>query len=503
MPADDGSGLKRRLVRVALPPHEEFYAPTFHPDCAANQVRAVVGRVIGVVPKPSKEGISRLHETCKLWGRTLYKTAQAPLEDMVNRYHGAKKARYERALERVHSTGVNHRDAYINAFVKPERFDASAKVDPDPRAIQFRGSKYCVELASYLQPGEHQLYRTKFGSKGVPPTRNVAKGLNQRDRAMLLKQKLSHFEDPVVISLDASRFDKHVSKDLLRVEHRLYSFFNSSRRFAWLLSLQLVNKCFTKLGMKYIADGRRMSGDMNTALGNCVLMILMLVTYLLHIAIDKFDILDDGDDCLLIVEGADYPRVADTVHSEFLHYGMEMKVDGVARRMEEVVFCRSKPIEITHGNWTFVRDYRDVVSKALTGIRHWYDPKYRRRVIKAIGTCELSLNYSVPVLQAFACALLRNTSDVAFDEKYLSDGLKARWRRESLRSQPGPITLEAREQFSTAFGCSVHRQLELEEYFHNWTYSEGDIVEWGVEWDSDWIPFQSLVERGGQNATQH
>jgi hypothetical protein len=80
----------------------------------------------------------------------------------------------------VHAVGVNKRDAYVNCFVKPERFDGHAKKDPDPRAIQFRGSKYCVELASYLQPGEHQLYKTRFASKGVPPTRNIAKGLNQR-----------------------------------------------------------------------------------------------------------------------------------------------------------------------------------------------------------------------------------------------------------------------------------------------------------------------------------
>jgi hypothetical protein len=381
-------------------------------------------------------------------------------------------------------------------FVKPERFDGHSKEDPDPRAIQFRGSKYCVELASYLQPGEHQLYLSEFASKGVPSSRNIAKGLNQRQRASLLLEKLSHFDAAIIVSLDASRFDKHVSQDLLRIEHQLYKYFNSEPRFAQLLSMQLINKGFSKLGMKYISKGRRMSGDMNTALGNCVLMIMMLVTYCSSIGLNKYDVLDDGDDCLLIIEETDFSLVQSTVYDEFLKFGMEMKVDGVARRPEEVVFCRSKPVEITPGVWTFVRDYRDVISKSLSGIRHWGDPKYRTRVVKAIGCCELSLNYSVPVLQSFATCLLRNTKGVAFDVKYLSDGLKARYHREQTRNTPGPITVEARLQFEVAFGCSVSRQLELEEFFDKWVVDFGSRVEhWGLEWGDDWIPCQSNVER--------
>ncbi len=504
-PEDDGSRAEKLLVRVALPPHEEFYAPTFHPDNATNQLQSALGRVMGEVPKPSPAGIASLMRTAKLWGRTIYPVTQQDLSVMPNRYSGNKKKRYLEALTALETSPVVARDARCTAFVKAERFDGAEKRDPDPRMIQFRGSKYCVELASYLQPGEHQLYVTKFGSRGVPPTRNIAKGLNQHDRAMLLLTKMSHFDNPVVLSLDGSRFDKHVDIELLRVEHFLYRHFNRCKRFAQLLSLQLVNYCATKLGLKYKVKGKRMSGDMNTALGNCVLMLLMLVTFCLELNLTKFDSLDDGDDCLLIVEEHNLQLIESMIFQKFLAFGMEMKVDGVARRMEDVVFCRSRPVEYSPGQWKFVRNYRDVVSKSLCGIRHWNDPVYRERVIKAIGTCELSLNSGIPVLQAFAVAVLRNTQHVAFDVKYLSDGLRSRYNRESHHEvRERPINDECRLSFYRAFGVSIEHQLELESFFNSWKFDiRAKPLYWGQEWTRDWIPEQSYVERSNwQNAQQ-
>lgn len=500
---DDVGSIEKKLIRVSLPPFEEFFSPTFHADSSANQIRSVVGRVLGVVPKPTTGGIALLTRVAALWSRTLSPTVQDPLDEMPNRYTGGKRSRYLAAYEAICVTGATVRDSYCNAFVKPERFDGYEKRDPDPRAIQFRGPKFCVELASYLHPIEQQLYITKFGSAGVPPSRNIAKGLNQQDRAMLLRAKLANFDSPVVLSLDASRFDKHVSQELLVVEHGVYKACNRSRRFAALLALQLVNKVFSKLGFKYTARGRRMSGDMNTALGNCVLMLVMIVAYLTLIRLGKFDTLDDGDDCLLIIEERDLELVSSTIFAEFLNFGMEMKVEGVSRSLASVVFCRSSPVEYAPGLWKFVRNYRDVVSKALTGIRHWDNRKYRDRVIKAIGTCELALNSGVPVLQAFALALLRNTEGEAFDSKYLPNGLRIRFDRE-LRAhsvKPLPIQECGRESFETAFGVPFARQIELEAYFDTLVFSKAEIVFWGREWDNDWIVEQSFIEReAGQNA---
>lgn len=503
IPVPRGDAHKRILVRVASPEIPGVFRPFFHHDCLHNQLRAIVGRVAGPVVKPSTTGVALLREVALKLGRRLPLTHANPLEDMPARYSGGKRKRYELALRDLQVAGLFPKDAYCKMFVKAERLNGLEKRNPDPRAIQFRGPKYCVALAAFLHPIEHYLYTTELFSTGVPKTRNIAKGLNSVERAELLVQKMGHFQDPVVISIDASRFDKHVSAELLEVEHSVYRCSNASEQFASLLAMQLTNTIFSSLGIKYKVRGRRMSGDMNTACGNCVVMLIMLFAYCVHVLrLRRWDSLDDGDDCLLLVEGRDVDLVLSTLGPEFLNFGMEMKVEKPTRLLHEVVFCQSQVVEYHPGRFKFVRDYRSVVSKALSGIRHWEDPTYRRRVLKAIGTCELILNLSVPVLQAFACAILRNCGVGEVDLSYAPDGLRARAARDSramgldsTQVQPRPIQDVARASFEVAFGLDAAQQRDLESFFESWTFPIDGLTVWGEEWDvPNWLPTFSRVE---------
>lgn len=498
--AHDGQH-KKLMVRVASPLIPGVFQPTFHHDCSHNQLRAVLGRVIGVVPKPSMPGIARLRVAAAWVVRKIPFCGEQDILEMPLRYAGAKRARYLQAVERFFAHGVRAIDAQCTMFVKGDRFDGYEKVDPDPRAIQFRSAVYCVALARFLQPIEHYIYQMSGFSSGVPETRNIAKGLNQTQRAELLNDKLSHFRRPVVISLDASRFDKHVSHDLLKVEHSVYLGVNPHWEFRRLLSMQLINIVKSNLGLKYVAHGRRMSGDMNTALGNCLIMLLMVLSYMWYLSVSKWDCLDDGDDCLLIVEEEDLDLILSTVAPHFLEYGMQMKVECVAHSLFEVIFCQSSVVEWSEARFKFVRDYRAVISKSLTGIRHWQDPSYRLKVIRAIGLCELVLNLGVPVLQSFACAILRNVGKPS-DLNLASDGLRARVQRE-LRAlgkkpsdiQPRQVERSARLSFAVAFGCDVDEQLALEAFFDSWQFTVHDALFVGAEWDvGRWLASHSVSE---------
>jgi len=492
---------KKTMVRVASPSIPGVFQPTFHYDCAHNQLRAVIGRVIGVVPKPSLLGISRLRDQVTRVVSRIPFCPEQDIYEMPNRYTGAKRQRYLDAVEKYHRFGIQAFDANCTMFVKPERMDGFAKVNPDPRAIQFRGAKFCVALAQFLQPIEHYIYGMTGFSSGVPESRNIAKGLNQSQRAELLHSKMSHFRSPVVVSLDASRFDKHVDVELLKVEHSVYTGVNKHFLFKRLLAMQLVSKVRSKFGLKYVVNGRRMSGDMNTALGNCLLMLLMIAAFTTHLAILTWDCLDDGDDCLLIVEEEDLVLVLDSVVPHFLDYGMEMKVERVARSIFEVVFCQSSVVEYTEARFKFVRDYRAVISKSLSGIRHWQDPKYRLKVIRAIGLCELVLNLGVPVLQSFSTALLRNVGRPK-DLELASDGLRCRVKRElkalgvSVEEvQARPITDTARESFAIAFSCPIQDQYAFEAFFDLWILDVNSLTYFGGEWDVDrWLTHQSTSE---------
>lgn len=456
-----------------------------------------------VVPSPTGLGLRALSKTARRIGNQLGITPTLEAEEMLTRYKGRKLKRYADALDAVNRSGVSKKDASIKMFVKPERFDPLAKRDPDPRAIQFRAAKYCVQLSRFLHPIEQLIYLFDRASCGVPRSRNVAKGLNASARAHLLMRKFENFNDPTAVSLDASRFDAHVSKELLELEHAVYLRCNNDPLFRQLLSWQLHSKGFSNLGLVYKVRGRRMSGDMNTAVGNCLLMLMMLITFFRNEKFLKWDCLDDGDDVVVIVEREDLSRLLDRCKQEFLQFGMTMKIEHVAHDPMKVVFCRSCIVEYAVGRYKFVRDYRDVMSKALCGIRHWEDSKYRARVLKAVGTCELVLNLGVPVLQSYALAILRNVGlTEAVDLAYAPEGLRLRTLRdlraigvEASDLKATPILPCARDSFARAFGVDEHEQVRLERRCSEWEFSTAEVLFHGEEvFAPQWIVNQFTGE---------
>ena len=461
------------MYRVALPT-EDFPRMSFHFDCACNQVRSVTGRVLKPVPRPTLEGIRSLIRAATDIAAKIPRTIEDDLYKMPMSYSGSKRQRYIAAADSLTQMPLNRNDGLITMFVKAERFDSSAKVNPDPRAIQFRDARYAVAFAAFLKPIEHHLYLLKGICPGVPPTRNIAKGLNSHERASLLMKKLEAFDDPVILSLDASRFDMHVDVLLLLVIHLVYLSSNPSSYFAYILGFQLKSKCLSKLGLKYVALGKRMSGDMDTANGNCLLMIIMLIAFMNYVLyIHKWDCLDDGDDVLLITERSDSNRVIELVQPEFLNFGHEMKIESIASNIYEVEFCQSQVVQYLPGKFKFVRNWRAVIAKGLCGIRNWSSITYRLRVIRAIGECELILNRHVPILQAWALAVLRNVGRTD-DLKYAPEYLLIRTQREKEFSKDiienPEIDLIARQTFHLAFGVTPERQVELEALLDRWSF---------------------------------
>lgn len=228
-----------------------------------------------------------------------------------------------------------------------------------------------------------------------------------------------------------------------------------------------------------------MSGDMNTALGNCIIMSVMVASYFHQRCPGiKWDMLDDGDDCLVFVEEGDYPRATRHLISEFLDYGMELTVEPPARKFTDIEFCRGRPVYDGH-RWRFVLDPVRVLSNAATGKVLGHETKAR---LSSIGRCELILNAGIPVLQEWALALMRAGEPpakvAAFGRRAKAHQVKGRtwkpldrsdsyyWRlKAENRSLDDaaelPITGEARRSFAAAWGVSIERQLEWESYLKN------------------------------------
>jgi hypothetical protein len=437
-----------------------------------------MNRVLGSTPKPTASAIRDLRRMALKLGSRLPQVHQEEYGIFALKYHGAKRARYLQAAELVKQYGVRPRDARITMFVKPDRINPFEKRNPDPRAIQFRDPIYCVGLASYLKPIEPHLYALKYKNKYLGKTRLIAKGLNQLERARLLLRKWRRFLNPTCRTIDAHRFDKHCHTPLLRAEHLVYLRCLYDPDFKRLLKLQLRNYGFTDEEIAYITDGLRMSGDMNTALGNCGLMILITLVTFLPLKV-PFDILDDGDDCLILCDASHAPRINAAILT-MTRFGMIIRIENETNIFEKIVFCQSQPIFTAHGP-KFVRNPMKVMSHSLVGLK-WstLNERGRRTYLNGVAECETILNQGVPVLHSFGQALRRNanTSRLAFDES-AGDYFRLIRELKSTRADAVvPITDATRCSFHKAFGIDPSTQVDWEARLDSWSFSlTGDMTE--------------------------
>ncbi len=391
-------------------------------------------------------------------------------EEFVDLCIPCKRRVYKTAVEDLYRRPIEKSDSFIKAFVKAEKVNVSKKPDPAPRIIQPRSPRYNVEVGRFLKPLEHNIYEA-LGEMWGSPT--VMKGYNARDTAALFREDWDSFNDPVAIGLDASRFDQHVSIPALKFEHRMYqlSFHGEERRaLGELLRWQLRNNgvAYAQDGkIKYKTEGCRMSGDMNTALGNCLLMCAMLWQYCHDKGINA-RLKNNGDDCVITIERSDLNLFSTGLETWFLKMGFTMKVEPAVDIFEEIEFCQTHPV-FNGVDWIMCRNPFVCSSKDLCWIEGQPTPVNIRRWMDAVGRCGASLSSGLPVLQEFYQALIRNglacrreVRDTGF--AFMSRGLTAEVR---------PVSDAARISFYKAFSISGALQRSLEEAYSGWCMHNG------------------------------
>jgi hypothetical protein len=360
--------------------------------------------------------------------------------------------------------------------------------------IQARSPRFNVELGVYLKPMEHQLYRLK-SDKGLPL---LGKGLNMTERGQTLRAIWDSYDSPVCVSLDGSRWDQHISKEVLEIEHRVYTRMCNDSYLATLLKQQLHNRCVTARGWKYKTRGKRMSGDMNTALGNCVLMCIMVRAYLKEINIAG-DIFDDGDDVLLIVDSRHLQRVLDTADKIFLSFGQEIKVENISHRFEDIEWCQGHPV-LVDGQYQMVANWRKVLSQSAAGVRYWHEDRTRYDMGFSVGQCLLSMYRGVPILNKYAerlCSRGRLNRDI-----YQSDWIH-KLGRNTNKSELGALvsrepTIETRSSFARAFGVDEIDQLHIEQDLEHWSVGPGTVespLEVDASWGWSYLPGTDATDR--------
>jgi hypothetical protein len=197
----------------------------------------------------------------------------------------------------------------------------------------------------------------------------------------------------------------------------------------------------------------------------------MCETAFRNLGITKYDVLDDGDDIVVIVERGVEAVLQRGVFDEFLSFGHEIKIENIAYHFEDLNWCQCHPVQIAFDRWKLVRDPFKIIARGLSGIKYFTnsDDDTRRKLINSLGHCELVLNLGVPVLQEYALMCIRNSGTEEFlkfdsvDEYYHRMEKEVRALRVGIEDVvPHDITAECRISFQRAFGISVGDQLEIE-----------------------------------------
>lgn len=388
----------------------------------------------------------------------VHATSQTSEEHIISRAVSCKKKLLLQAQETLSHTPLTGRDGDIKMFLKDDKYHLTEPVSRflgmetadsygAPRCIQYRNKRYCLRLATYLHPIEEHCY-SHLDWTGTPV---FSKGRNLAQRGQDLRTKWQHFVAPTALLLDHSKFDAHVSTELLDLENWFYTKCHSSPELAFLLKLQFINSGRTKNNTRYVTKATRMSGDQNTGLGNSIINYAILCAFVEHYGL-KASIYVDGDDSVIVIEDEGKPYDL----SFFKQFGMVTKGESTSL-FSHVEFCQTRPVELTTG-WTMVRNPYRLITRMPWTVKN-LGKQQRLAYLASIGRCEVALGMGAPIGQYLGLQLSKLSGrHITTDLEWVAKQQNFRPRRAHL-VEP---TLRARESYAEAWGVSIDLQKVIE-----------------------------------------
>lgn len=440
-----------------------------HNNSLANLIRGVGERVLyrnRECHKPVSPTPGIFENKLAIYREALVKDVgiQSPVahETFVSYYKGPRRLIYQRAVDALALLPVRPRDATLKTFVKAEKHNYDIKPDPAPRVIQPRSPRFNVEVGCYLRPLEHRIYDA-IDKLFKSPT--IMSNYNAFAQARILKDKWDHFPRPVCIGMDASRFDQHVSVEALHFEHSVYNRLFRSKKLAWLLDLQIRNRGVARAAdgyFRYEVNGSRMSGDMNTSMGNKLLMCLMSLSYLTSLRI-PFAYANNGDDCLIFTDRK-YLKSLENMEKYFREFGFDVVREAPVYEFEQVEFCQTRPV-CCNGIWRMVRKPSVCLTKDVTSVNLGHDIEMYRRLLRDIGLCGQATAADVPVMGAFYRMLERFGKDGNYMGRWDTEFHYYYRSSRNARCNNSAPDDYGRYSFWLMSGISPDAQVSIESYF--------------------------------------
>jgi hypothetical protein len=353
------------------------------------------------------------------------------------------------------------------------------KVKPDkaPRCIQPRDPVYNIRLGTYIKPIEHRIYKAIDSIFGDGPT--VIKGYNVERIGRIMRGKWKSFNNPVAIGLDAVKFDMHVSKEALEWEHSVYQSIYRCKELAKLLRHQVYQRGGARCKdghLSYKVVGRRASGDMNTALGNCLLMCAMIHAYAEYKGIE-IKLMNNGDDCVVMMEKQHEQHFMQGLEEWFLDMGFRMSSETPVYSLPEIEFCQMRAIEYGNGEVVMVRNIPVALRKDTLVTVDVSKQKSLQAWMTAVGSGGIALTGGIPIMQNFYRRLQqlgRGITSKVGAELSRNSGMYLMGK--GVKRTFVTPTAEARLNVFIAWGITPDEQVELERYYDAYQFDFAPVV---------------------------
>lgn len=308
-------------------------------------------------------------------------TEEQYIESITN---AQKKKQYQQALEQLKVDGRPR--SYVQPFTKVEKMSLIKKYKA-PRMIQGRHKTHNIAYGKFVKPLEKTVSKynkntNKFFGKGDYDT--------QARKIAAMAKKYKYYTE-----CDHSTFDAHVTEEQLRMSHRYVKQCFEHKYHKEIEKLQakmVTNKTFARSGDKYTVTGTRMSGDVDTGFGNCLINYAILKSTLKDMNMEGEAIVN-GDDSIIFTNEPIDTKLAE---AHFKTYNMETKVNKSVTDIHQVEFCRTKLVINSEGQPTMMIDPERLTDIYGMQYRCRKEKKYHQYLLET-ALCNAMINKNNPI----------------------------------------------------------------------------------------------------------
>lgn len=395
------------------------YSPYVYEESPLDHLAAVRERLIGTVPGSSFESYRHtLRKMVQFVGESGWGVLHSlTFHEVLSHYVGRSRQyrRYKMAYEDIMREGLRAKDADAQGFMKKQQEGLLSMESlrttkfSAPRMINHRSYKWILNQMRFLMPLEHALYRLtgKLSWGFATETPLYSKTRNMGEIANLIIKKRKGFRNPIVWSMDMKRFEMHVSKCVKWMERKFATKFFRGKDFHELDNIlkRMVSARVKSKFYNYVIYGRHCSGDANTSFVACLSCVALFLDYATSHALQHFDILDNGDDMLIFIEGDDEHLLSDIIPWYEMR-GFELNLTNRALIPEEVVFCRQRPVEYMPNKFRMTGEPKSTIFKLFGGTKFTESAEQQAKLLVAKTMSLAAMTRGIPLYQRLAQSVL-------------------------------------------------------------------------------------------------